>query len=234
MQILIGEEIIEYNVVFRKRKTQCIQIRPPGDVTVLSPIGKSEQEIHRAVQTKVKWIRKKLSEMSEIYSLKRERQYINGEPFYYMGREHCLRIEAREKYKRPRVDLEGDKLVVYTAKVKAEDIRYAIENWYRKKAFENISDRISYYQCYFIERPTQVIVKKQRKRWGSCTAKHKLLFNFKCVMLPLWVLDYIVVHEMCHMVHLNHSNEFWSLVEQILPDYKLRRKWLKNNGGALI
>jgi predicted metal-dependent hydrolase len=230
MLLLLGNEKIELNVVFRKRKTLCIQIKPSGEVTVLSPIGKSEKEIREVVQSKSKWIAKKRIEMKEMDSLKSDNQYVSGEVFPYLGNEYSLQIIEDEKYKRPKVEILCGKIFIYTAKGKPDKIQLALENWYRKKALENITDRIAYYQFYFDVEPTQLVVKKQRKRWGSCTSKYKLLFNFRCVMLPLTVLDYIVVHEMCHMVHLNHSQEFWKLVGTILPDYKQRKEWLKYNG----
>ena len=73
-------------------------------------------------------------------------------------------------------------------------------------------------------------IKEQQKRWGSCTSKRELLFNWKCIMAPSPVLDYIVVHEMAHMVYMNHSKEFWHLVKKVLPDYVQRKEWLRNNG----
>ena len=69
-----------------------------------------------------------------------------------------------------------------------------------------------------------------KKRWGSCTSKRELFFNWKCIMAPSPVLDYIVVHEMAHMVYMNHSQEFWHLVKKVLPDYVQRKEWLRNNG----
>jgi predicted metal-dependent hydrolase len=230
MIFLLGSETIELNVVFRKRKTLCIQIRPPGEVTVISPIGKSEKEIRQSVKTKSKWIAKKLSEMKKMDYTRVDKQYVSGEKFSYLGNEYSLQIMEDEKYKRPKVEMLCGKIFVYTSNEEPDKIQLALENWYRKKALENITDEIAYYQGFFNVAPAQIVVKKQRKRWGSCTSKHKLLFNFKCTMLPLPILDYIVVHEMCHMVHLNHSKEFWNLVGEILPDYKQSKEWLKYNG----
>ena len=88
------------------------------------------------------------------------------------------------------------------------------------KAIEKINERIRYYQAQFDVKPKKVIIKDQEKRWGSCTKDNQLLFNWKCIMAPSPVLDYIVVHEMCHMVHMNHSKEFWHLLKRVLPDYE--------------
>jgi len=89
---------------------------------------------------------------------------------------------------------------------------------------------LKYYQHYFNEKSLNIKVKEQKKRWASCTAKNELLFNWRCAMAPSHVLDYIVVHEMCHMIHKNHSQAFWNKVEAVLPDFKRRKEWLKNYG----
>lgn len=234
MQFFIEKETVEADVIFRKRRTLCIQIRPPGQLTIISPLGKSESEIRQAVQLKSKWVAKKLSEMKRYESFNKDRQFIDGEIFYYKGDEYTLQIVVNERYKRLQVHMKDSKLQVYTASTDSENIQYAIERWYKKHALDVILERVTHYQQYFSAQPAQIVVKKQKKRWGSCTAKHKLLFNFKCIMLPLCILDYIIVHEMCHMVHFNHSKEFWLHVERILPDYKQRKEWLKHKGGTVI
>ncbi|MDF2503610.1 SprT family zinc-dependent metalloprotease [Clostridium sp.] len=105
--------------------------------------------------------------------------------------------------------------------------------WYREMAKEEINKRVSFYQKYFNMKPSEIKVKEQKRRWGSCTYKDSLLFNWRCVMAKESVLDYIVVHEMCHMVHKNHSKEYWKAVASILPDYKQREQWLKYNGAKM-
>jgi predicted metal-dependent hydrolase len=106
-------------------------------------------------------------------------------------------------------------------------------NWYRKKAREQINERIKYYQPKVGVQPARITVKEQKKRWGSCSSRGNLNFNWRAVMAPSPVLDYIIVHELCHLKHHNHSREFWNLLASILPDYKNRREWLKKNGVRL-
>jgi len=112
-------------------------------------------------------------------------------------------------------------------------MRKAMEKWYRKKADRIINDRVGLYIEKIGKRPQVVKVKEQKRRWGSCTAKSKLYFNWRIIMAPGGIIDYVVVHEMSHLVHANHSKKFWQKVESVLPDYKKRRKWLKDNGIKL-
>lgn len=225
-----GTENIDFEVIFRKRKTLSIEVEAPKQITVIAPEGRTEEEILQTVQTKSKWIVQKLFEIREIEHRKSDKQYINGEAFLYMGRNYSLQILIDEKVTFPEAKLRNGKLYVTNNNHQEEPIRRAIENWYRDKAKERIRERISYYQSQFDIKPQRVMIKDQQKRWGSCTKDQQLFFNWKCIMAPSPVLDYIVVHEMCHMVYMNHSKEFWSLLKRVLPDYEQRKEWLKNNG----
>ena len=112
-------------------------------------------------------------------------------------------------------------------------IKKAMENWYREKTLAKVKERVSYYSSYFNNEVTTVKVKEQKKRWASCTSKNELLFNWRCVMAPVFVLDYIVVHEMCHMEYKNHSKDFWNRVYAVMPDYEVRKDWLRDYGIRL-
>ena len=112
-------------------------------------------------------------------------------------------------------------------------IKDAVEKWYRERAREVITDKVTYFQ-QFIEKPVgEIRIKEQKSRWGSCSSQGNLNFNWKIVMAPDEIIDYLVVHELCHRLHMNHSKEFWDSVGKIIPDYKQREKWLKENGNLL-
>lgn len=225
-----GNQKIEFTVEYRKRKTLSIQVEAPDIITVIAPLKTSEEKTLEVVKTKSKWIVQKLFEIREMEYRKRSRQYINGESFIYMGRNYSLQIVLDSNITLPEAKLNRGKLYVYTNSKDEDVIKKAIENWYKDKAKEKIQERIDYYQPYFDIKPSMVKIKEQQKRWGSCSSKKVLLFNWKCIMAPSPVIDYIVVHEMCHIVHMNHSKEFWALVKKVLPDYEDRKAWLKNNG----
>lgn len=223
-----GTEIIEFTVIYRKRKTLSIKIEAPRIITVIAPMGLSEEKIIELVKTKSKWVVKKLFDMEEMQYLRKDKQYINGESFSYMGRNYSLQIVFDQNKITPEGKLDKGKIYVYTNNNDEDVIKGALINLYMEKAKENIEERIEYYQPYFDLKPSKIIIKDQKKCWGSCNRNRELRFNFRCIMTPSTVLDYIVVHEMCHMVHMNHSKDFWNLVESILPDYKERRQLLKN------
>lgn len=109
----------------------------------------------------------------------------------------------------------------------------AVEKRYKKAAREYIPARVAYFQQFTGGTYEKVVIRDQKTRWGSCSSNGTLSFNYRLMLAPPQILDYVVVHELCHLKHMNHSAEFWNAVEQILPDYKERRKWLKEHGNDL-
>jgi len=230
MKFEYGSETIEFTVEYRKRKSFRISIEPPDSVFVVAPIGIKDDEILKMVESKAKWIENKLREIKESGVVKCCREYKNGEIFMYLGRDLRLKVQRDEYVKNPLVELVEGCLLVRTATEDSYKLIKSIEDWYRKRSLEIVCERVENYQKYFEQRPLEIRSKRQKSRWGSCSSAHRLNFNLRCVMAPLEVIDYIVVHEMCHMVHFNHSKEFWGLVEEIVPDFKERRAWLRKNG----
>lgn len=193
-----GTRYIDFNVVFRDRKTMTIEVEPSGDVNVISPISATEEVILKKVKSKAKWIVQKQYEVKNI-----------------------------------NVRLLRGKFIVTTYTKDQDKIKLALENWYRDKTLKKAKERVKYYKSYFRDKVIDIKVKDQKKRWASCTKNNELLFNWRCVMAPSNILDYIVVHEMCHMKYKSHSKEFWDNVCSVLNDYEYRKEWLKNNGIKL-
>lgn len=104
-----------------------------------------------------------------------------------------------------------------------------LNQWGRMKAVEIIKDRVSFYEAVMGLKSAQLRVKEVKSLWGSCNSKGRLMFNWRLVMAPVPVIDYVVVHELAHLIHRNHSEKFWKTVQSVLPDYKIRRKWLRVN-----
>ncbi len=225
-----GTKLIDFEVEFRKRKNLTIEVEPSGKVKVISPLGVSEDAILNKVKTKSNWIVQKQYEVKNININKIKREVVNGESYLYLGRSYSLQLVIDENTKDIDVKLSRGKFVVITYTKDEEIIKGALEKWYREKTLKKVKERIKYYEPYFKNKVTNIKVKEQKKRWASCTKNNELLFNWRSVMAPSNVLDYIIVHEMCHMNYKNHSKEFWNNVFEILPDYEVRREWLRNNG----
>lgn len=225
-----GSRIITFNLIYRKRKTMSIEVETTGEVTVIAPVGTSTDDIVEKVKSRAGWIVSKQYESKFINDTKIKREAVSGESYMYLGRNYSLDIRVDENIDKILVKLFQGKFVVNTYTKDEDLIKKAMENWYREKTLAKVKERVSYYSSYFNDEVTTVKVKEQKKRWASCTSKNELLFNWRCVMAPVFVLDYIVVHEMCHMEYKNHSKEFWNRVCAVMPDYEVRKLWLRNNG----
>lgn len=225
-----GTRYIDFNVVFRDRKTMTIEVEPSGDVNVISPISANEEVILKKVKSKAKWIVQKQYEVKNININKIKRETVNGESYLYLGRTYSLQLVYDENVKDINVKLLRGKFIITTYTNAEDKIKVALENWYRDKTLRKVNERVKYYESYFKDKVTNIKVKEQKKRWASCTKNNELLFNWRCVMAPSNILDYIIVHEMCHMEYKSHSKEFWDNVCSIINDYDYRREWLKNNG----
>ena len=148
-----------------------------------------------------------------------------------MGKEYLL---AHAPQLNKGVYLQLEKIVVSPGpKNDPRSIKKLIRAWYYAEAGKVLAERIAVYAPKLAVNPRKVAVKEPRRQWGSCTRKGSLNFNWKLVMAPIEIVDYVVVHELSHLRHLNHSRDFWQTVAAIVPDYKQRRKWLKANGHKL-
>ena len=228
-----GTVTVQFQVIFRKRRSMTIMVEAPDKVTAIVPIKTSQKVILEKVEAKAPWIMKKLDYFSNVQQQYTSREFVDGESFLYLGEDYQLQVELDIYLSRPEVNLSRERLVVCTPTRDGNTIEKAIEGWYRQRAKEKIQERVNYYQHMIPKEINRVLIKDQKKRWGSCSSKDNLNFNWRIVMAPLTVLDYIVVHEMCHLINLNHSKEFWKLVSTILPDYKDRKEWLNKNGGRM-
>lgn len=221
---------ISFNIIYRKRKTMSLEIKPDGTINVLSPNGVDKNFIIDRVKDKGDWIIKKLEELEDKSMSKISRNYKDGEVFMYFGKEYQLSINIDKSLDRVKVFIENEKLLVNTNTDNKELIQQSLKLWYEDETLDVVKKRIDYYKKYFKDNITAIKIKDQKTRWASCTYKNEILFNLRCSMAPIEIIDYIVVHEMCHMEHRNHSKDFYNAVGKVLPDYKQRIKWLKENG----
>lgn len=135
-------------------------------------------------------------------------------------------VESKEAWIRDRLAKRGDPSA---EKLTDNGLKQLCE-----QAGEVIPERVAHYAGILGVTYHRITIRSQRTRWGSCSSKGNLNFNCLLAWVPLEVLDYVVVHELCHRIEMNHSTRFWSQVERVLPDYKARRKWLKANGPQLM
>jgi predicted metal-dependent hydrolase len=223
---------IVFDIEYRNRRTMAIHIRPPGDVMVFSPLHTDEEMIRERVRSKGRWILKKIAEIKHLDPKKFKKKFVQGEKFLFLGKHYNLKI-IKNGRKIPKVFFEDGVFYLEAEILDYERSKKAMEKWYRGKADRIISDRVEHYSQKLGNFPRSAKAKEQKRRWGSCTSRGDLYFNWRLVMAPPGIVDYIVVHELCHLIHGDHSRKYWDLVGSILPDFKKRKKWLKENGLKL-
>ncbi len=227
---IIKKKDIEYEVIYKRRKTLSIKVEAPNKVIIIAPTGVKTNILEKILESKKGWILDKLRDLKNIDRRYFNRDYIDGDKFLYLGKEYVLKIIMDSFLINPIIRIDGNILYIKTPYKDKDFIKKHLEKWYREKCKEKILERVNYYKKFIGKDFNNIRIKEQKKRWGSCSSKGNLNFNWRCVMAPKAVIDYIVVHEMCHLVHMDHSERFWNLVESILPDYTEKREWLIENG----
>jgi hypothetical protein len=220
-------ENIEIDEIVRsRRRTIALIVTAEASLVVRAPLRTPLAYIRDLVNRKSAWIKRKLREVREVPEPP-VKTFLNGEDFLYLGRVYKLCIADQFA---PSVELK-DKL--YLSRRVLPEAREVLEKWYITEAKQKIIGRCLWCADMYGYRPAAVKISGARKRWGSCGARGRLNFSWRLIMAPWEVIDYLIVHELVHLDHPNHSKLFWNKVKSILPDYKMQANWLKENGRLL-
>ncbi|ACL69205.1 M48 family metallopeptidase [Halothermothrix orenii] len=237
-QVRIGNTVIKYNIVRTNRKTVGLIVDPEDGVIVRSPERLSDDRIRKLLKKKARWLMEKLRLINEFKPKPASYEFLSGEKLPYLGRKYRLKVTKDDGIKSVKVRLYQGKFEInVSSSIKREEkrdkIRKALIKWYKEHAKDKINERVRIYQNRIGVKPNNIIVKEQKKRWGSCSSKGNININWRIIMAPMSVVDYIVVHELVHLIHPDHSVNFWELVETVITDYREKQKWLRINGRAL-
>ena len=222
-------ELPAYTIKRSRRKTLSIYLERDGSISVLAPAHFTDDEIHAIVSRKNFQLYKYLAEREELNATRSLREIVSGESFPYLGRNY--RLQFVEEQPVPLLLKEG----YFCLKRADKDNAPAIfKEFYRTKGLPRITKRVRHFKELMGVEVGQIRVMDLQHRWASCsTTTSDLNFHWKCLMGPLSILDYIIVHEMAHLKFDNHSDAFWNEVDKIMPDYRERRSWLRFNGAGM-
>jgi predicted metal-dependent hydrolase len=224
---------ISYQVVRSKRATADIVIERDGRIVVRAPEAVPDERIEDMVEAKRLWIYKNLAEWRDLNATRVLREYRNGEGFLYLGRSYRLLLVADQTepllLKNGRFCLRRD-LVDEGA---IEAAKTAFRDYYVTKGVDRIISRINYFAPKVGVKVNDMGVRELGNRWASCSPGGNLAFHWKCMMAPQTIIDYIVVHELCHFLHLDHTDAFWNEVDKVIPNYAERKEWLRVHGAGL-
>lgn len=234
------DTIINATLIYRKRKNITIEIKPKDNVKIISPLNVPRKNIEQLVIDKGDWILQKLEEYKGMEDINSVKNYKSGEKLYYLGKEHILKINKLNSRKlvNPEIYIYDNNIIFNTNNDNEVYIKDKLKKWYKKESEKIILERLIRYKenstIMMQLTPSSLKVKEQKKRWGTCTSKKDIYLNSKIVMARPKSIDYILVHEFSHLVHMNHSKDFYRFVESIMPDYKIEEAWLKQNSHKLF
>jgi predicted metal-dependent hydrolase len=215
------------------RRTTDIVIERDGRITVRPPARMSPEQVDKTVFSRRLWIYRNLAEWRDLNATRVVREWVNGESFLYLGSAYRLSLVAEQdehvKLKDGRFCLLRS-VVDQGGKPAAQD---AFRDFYVERGKARLAQRVQYYAPMVGVQPGQLIVKELGYRWAISLTSGGLHFHWKCMMAPTKIIDYIVVHELCHMHQRDHTDLFWNEVDKVMPDYRERKAWLRQRGAEM-
>jgi predicted metal-dependent hydrolase len=245
-----GNNTIEYFVIKSKRvKTSEISV-DDDKVIIRTPFGKSLSEIEKTIKEKASWILKKQLEHKKVIPEIIKPNFEEGSTLPYLGKNYRIRVargegegKGEEAYlDEDKIELVNVEFLIYLSNSEhsRKKIKTLYDRWLMQKAKTLFEDRIKQYSSELElhrqqhHQPIQIIIKNQKSRWGSLTKGNVINLNVNVLKAPLDVIDYTVLHELCHLKIKEHSHHFWDYLSKFMPNYKDKIEWLKVNGASLV
>lgn len=218
--IQYGTKQITFSIANRKRKSIAVEVHPDTSVQIKAPLDCQLEDIKRVVTKRSKWIITQQKFFEQFLPETPKREYVAGETHSYLGRKYILKIIISDENK---VKLQGGFLVLYSQKNEEEHIKHLLTEWYYKRAtkvFEKVyEEAFQKFIQYNIQKP-EIQIKRMKKRWGSYTSSGNILINPELIKAATVCIEYVMIHELCHLVERNHSKKFYTLLGKISPDWQ--------------
>ena len=214
-----------------RKKTASRKIEQ-GVVQVIVPQNLPQKEIDDLLKQKSDWIRQKVI-IQQSVPVSKPKEFVSGESFTYLGRNYRLKVLMGDL--QPVKLKQGYLQVTVPVEQKSDQalIRKLLQDWYLDRASEKLEQKTVKYAQQIGVQPSKIRVREYKSRWGSCSVRGEVSYNWRIIISPNPVVDYVVVHELCHLIHHNHSKQYWNKVRSIVPHYQSKRDWLKTNAGLL-
>lgn len=221
-KIIYGKSVIEFNISYSDRKTLGITVNPNLSVNVKAPLNSKKEDIFKIVEKRASWILEQKRFFLSFEPRKTEFLYKSGETHYYLGRQYLLKIIEG---KAEDVFYKGRYLLIETNDKSLQNVKKLLDRWYRERAkikFAEIAEPlIQQFKKYEVE-PNNLYIQNMKFRWGSCSTKGNIILNPELIKAPKPCIEYVIIHELCHLVHRNHSKAFFQLQSREMPNWE---KW---------
>ena len=220
-------EIVRTN----RKKTASIEICN-NTIKITVPNKLTDKHINELIQKRANWITKKLATRTE-QTPHKPKEWVNGETFTYLGRNYRLKLTTDTDVTKLK---NGYLCVPHQPELPQQErntaVKASLTDWYITQANKKLQQKTDHYAHILGVQPTAMRVKNYKARWGSCSATGDISYNWRIIMAPRRVVDYVVVHELAHLVEHNHSPNYWKHVENVIPDCRTQREWLKHNANT--
>jgi predicted metal-dependent hydrolase len=237
-KVQFGRTLLEYQIQrSSRRSTVSIAVVPSAGLVVTAPAKATAKRLDELVRRKGAWIVQRLKRQSELSPPLSEREFVSGETFKYLGRQYRLRVQ--EGAQDGEVRLYGAFMTIAMAKGPDKDqrsdrARRALVSWYRGKAKAYLPRRVAVWAPRLGLPVPQLLVAEPAKRWGSVAKNGAVRVNWRVLQAPVALVDYVVAHELVHLIHEDHSRAFWATLGRIMPDYEERKAQLRAMGPRLV
>jgi predicted metal-dependent hydrolase len=218
--IQYGTKQIKFSIANRKRKSIAIEVHPDTSVQIKAPLDCQLEDIKKVVSKRSKWIITQQKFFEQFLPETPKREYVPGETHYYLGRKYILKIVVSNENK---IKLQGGFLIVYVTNSSEEQVKHLLTEWYYKRALK-VFDKVYHeafqkFNQFSIQKP-EMQIKRMKKRWGSYTPTGNILINPELIKAATVCIEYVMTHELCHLIERNHSKRFYNLLTQIAPDWQ--------------
>jgi len=236
--VQFGRTLLAYQIKrSQRRSTVSIAVVPQEGLVVTAPAKATTERLDALVHRKGAWIAQRLKHQDELPPTLPPREFVSGETFKYLGRQYRLRVQAgapggQVRLHGPYLGLILDKAI--PASQRAPGAREALVEWYRAKAREYLPRRAAKWARKLGLHEPRMMVAEPPKRWGSTTKNGTVRINWRVLQCPVALVDYVLAHELVHLVHEDHSRAFWATLGRIMPDYEERKKRLRAMGPRLV
>ncbi|MDH3354108.1 MAG: M48 family metallopeptidase [Chromatiales bacterium] len=220
--------------LIRTRRKKSIAFRISNNqIKIFAPKRLALYRIQKLLEKRSEWISQQLEYQASLVKAL-PKQYVSGELIRYLGRRYRINISSSTEQKQTTLLKAGQLMIALPDSHKSQDnVKEALGQWYQQRAEKRLPEIVSKLSKEIGVDYGDIEIRHFKSRWGSCRADGRLQFNWRIMMAPSQVIEYVAVHELCHRIHLNHSTLFWDTVERQMPKYRAHRKWLKEHGYLL-
>jgi predicted metal-dependent hydrolase len=221
-----GTSVLRYSVSRTSRKTLAIEVHPDLSIKAIAPLDSTNNEIEEKILKRGQWIKRQQLYFEQFLPHTPFREYVSGETHYYLGKQYILKIRKSENES---VKLKGGELIIKTHRTDdIQKVKQLLSAWYYQHAMRKFNDLITKsltkFKGYKLSKP-KLVIRRMTRRWGSCTPNKMIILNPEIIKAPGKSIEYVIIHELCHLIHPNHSHSFYKFQDKVMPDnakWKLR------------